>query len=268
MPSLTAELAEETLRSLRLFRLPVDPLEIIKREGIELSPGSYGDKFDARIEYYKSVDEFCIYYNLPFGWRTEGRVKFSLGHELGHYYLPHHRERLRNGYRHNSITDYVSRDPLEAEADEFSADLIMPMELFRKELNNFRSGFCTLEDLGRLASRLGTSLTSTARRYCESDGEACTIYFSEGGLINWGKASEDMKRTGMYWWDFGTPPPRGSNTAAYWEKLRLGGPAEPIASRVHSEIWFDRASATELWEEVIPLGGTGRAITQLTPYER
>lgn len=268
MPSVTAELATETLRSLRLYKLPVDPFEIIKCEGIELSPGIYGDKFDARIEYYKSVGEFCIFYNLPVVWRTEGRVKFSLGHELGHYYLPHHRERLRNGYRHNSITDFISRDPMEVEADEFSADLIMPMELFRKELKNFRGGFCTLEDLGRLANRLGTSLTSTARRYCESDGEACTIYFSEVGVIQWGKASDDMKRTGMYWWDYGTPPPQGSNTAAYWEKIRHGGPAERIASRVDADIWFNRPGAAELWEEVLPLGGTGRAVTQLTPYER
>jgi hypothetical protein len=268
MPSVTAELAEETLRSLRLWKLPVDPFEVIKREGIELSPGIYGDNFDARIEYYKSVGEFCIFYNLPVGWRTEGRVKFSLGHELGHYYMPNHRERLRNGFRHNSITDFVSRDPMEEEADNFSADLIMPMELFRKELKTFRGGFCTLQDLGRLADRFGTSLTSTARRYCESDGEACTIYFSEAGVIQWGKSSEDMRRTGMYWWVYGTPPPQRSNTAAYWEKIRHGGPAERIASRVDADIWFDRPGAAELWEEVVPLGGTGRAITQLTPYER
>lgn len=235
MPSATAALAEETLRSFRLWKLPVDPFEIVKREGIKLSSGIYGDKFDARIEYYKSIGEFCIFYNLASGWRTEGRVKFSLGHELGHYYLPHHRERLRNGYRHNSVTDFVSRDPMEAEADNFSADLIMPMELFRKEIKTFLGEFCTLKDLGQLANRLGTSLTSTARRYCESDHEPCTIYFSDDGVIDWGKASEDMRLTGMYWWDYGTPPPDGSNTAKYWEKIGDGGPAERIASCVDAD---------------------------------
>jgi hypothetical protein len=142
------------------------------------------------------------------------------------------------------------------------------MELFRKELRTFRGGFCTLDDLGRLADRLGTSLTSTCRRYCESDGEACTIYFSEAGVIQWGKFSEDMRRTGMYWWDYGTPPPQGSITAAYWERIRNGGPAERLACSVDADIWFERPGAAELWEEVLPLGGTGRAITQLTPYER
>jgi hypothetical protein len=268
MPSLTAEIAEETLRSFRLWKLPVNPLDIIKLEGIELSPGTYGDKFDARIEYYKSLEKFCIYYNIAAGWRNEGRVNFSLAHELGHYYLPHHRERLRNGYQHNSITDYVSRDPFELEADNFSADLIMPMELFRDEIKFFRNGICTLADLGKLANRLGTSLTSTSRRYCESDVEACTIYFSDAGVIEWGKFSEDMRRTGMYWWSYGSPPPKGSKTALYWDNYIQRGQVEPMQGRVDANIWFERPAASELWEEVMPLGGTGRAITQLTPYER
>jgi hypothetical protein len=267
MPSRIAELAEETLRSLRLWKLPVDPLEIIKREGIEVSPGIYGEGLDARIEYYPSVGEFCIFYELPGGWRTEGRVKFSLGHELGHYFLPLHRERLRNGYRHNSITDFVSRDPMEQEADEFSADLIMPVELFRKELKTFRGGFCTLGDLGRLANRLGTSLTSTARRYCDSDGEACTIFFSDAGIIRWGKSSEDMRRTGMYWYEYGTEPPCGSKTAEYWESVRCNEPTELLSGRVDADVWFSRPGADHLWEEVMPLGGTGRVITQLTPAD-
>ena len=134
-----------------------------------------------------------------------GRVHFSIAHELGHFYLPAHRERLLKGIMHNSVIDFGSRTPIEIEADEFAADLLMPMELFRAELNRFRNGFCDLNDLSKLAARLGTSLTSTARRYCESDREPCTIFFSENGVIRWGHSSEDMKRTGMYYYKYETP---------------------------------------------------------------
>ena len=133
-----------------------------------------------------------------------------------------HRERLLSGSRHNSESDFGSRNPAELEADEFAADLLMPMELYRKQLDSFRCGFCTLGDLAKLADRLGTSLTSTARRYCESDREPCTIFFSTSGLMHWGKASTDMQSLGMYFCNTNQPAPVGSKTAELWAQLQAG----------------------------------------------
>lgn len=264
VPTASAELAEKVLRSFKLWRLPVKPLEIASHEGIIIRPGFFGAGFDARIEYYPSTEGFCIFHAQPGGWRTEGRVKFSLGHELGHFYLPEHRERLLSGQRHNSESDFISGSPIELQADEFSADLLMPMPLFRQALNQFRNGFCDLDDLGKLADQLGTSLTSTARRYCESDREACTIFFSRNGYMHWGRASEDMRRLGMYWCNSGEPPPAGSKTAELWEKLSAGETAAKIGGKVRADVWFKWPKAEFLWEEAKPLG-LGRVITQLTP---
>ena len=69
----------------------------------------------------------------------------------------------------------------------------MPKELFRQEIDTFRCGVCTLDDLTRLAEHLGTSITSTARRYCQCDREPCTVFFSKNGIITWGVSSTDMK---------------------------------------------------------------------------
>ena len=162
-------------------------------------------------------------------------------------------------------TDYSSRSPTELEADAFSADLLMPMPLFREELRRFRNGFCTLDDLGTLANRLGTSLTSTAKRYIASDGEACTIFFSRDGRMHWGEASEDIHRLGLYWIDTGERPPKGSKTAALWDAIDAGEPTEKMGGRVRADVWFKWPKVEFLWEEAMPLGNTGRAITQLTP---
>ncbi len=267
MASAIAELTESVLRSHGLYRLPVNPFDIAKHEGILCWPRRYGDGFDARIEYYRGYQSYCIYYAQPWGWRTEGRVRFSIGHELGHYYIDEHRELIKDQKVHNSVSDYRSRNEIEIQADEFSAELLMPMALFRKELKAFHGGFCTIQDLLKLANRLGTSVTSTARRYCESDGEACTIFFSENGRIRWGKASEDMSRTGMYWYDYGTPPPTGSKTAEYWTKYQAGEFVDRLAGQVDADVWFIKPGADVLWEEVMPLGNTGRVITQLTPHK-
>jgi len=264
VPTASAQLTEKVLRSFKLWRLPVRPLDIAAQEGIFVRSGYFGEGFDARIEFYKSQGAFCIFHAEPGSWRTEGRVKFSLAHELGHFYLPDHRERLLQGVGHNSESDYRSRNPAEREADEFAADLLMPMELFRPELNSFHNGFCTLDDLGRLAERLGTSLTSTAMRYCASDREPCTIFFSTGGLMHWGKASQDMQSLGLYFCETNKPPPAGSKTAQLWARLRVGEQPGKIEGRVPAEVWFKWPKATYLWEETMPLG-QNRVITELTP---
>jgi Zn-dependent peptidase ImmA (M78 family) len=265
VPSEIAELAERVLRSLNMWRLPVDPFAIAEQEGILLKPNSYSAGFDARIEYYPTYNRFCIFYNEPFAWRTQGRVRFSIGHELGHYYIDEHQQRLRSGNVHDSISDYCSRDETECQADEFAAELLMPMALFRPELDHFHNGFCTLDDLALLASRLGTSITSTARRYCQSDREPCTIFFSTNGLIRWGNWSDDMKSRYMYFYPYNTAPPRGSKTGLLWDKIKQGEPVDNIEGTVNAHLWFERPRANYLWEEARTLGATGRIITQLTP---
>ncbi len=264
MQTASAQLAGKVLRSFNLWRLPVRPLEIAAQEGIVVRSGFFGEGFDARIEYYRSQQEFCIFHAESGGWRTDGRVRFSLAHELGHFYLPAHRERLLNGSRHNSESDFGSKNPTELEADEFAADLLMPMELLRGQLNSFSCGFCTLSDLARLAERLGTSLTSTARRYCESDQEPCSIFFSTDGIMRWGKASQEMRSLGLYYCENNNPPPGGSKTAELWAKIRTGEPADKIEGRLPAEVWFKWPKTSYLWEEAMPLE-RNRVITELTP---
>ncbi len=153
-------LAKKHLIALGKWRLPVDPLAIAKEEGIELAAGRYGDKFDARIKFVRSAKTFILFYKEAGYGPTEGRVRFSIGHELGHYYLPHHRDYLLSGQSHNSVTDFRSRDPREVQADEFSSALLMPHELFVAELKTRRLTICTLADLSRLAENaFRTSLT-------------------------------------------------------------------------------------------------------------
>lgn len=85
--------AEEVLRALKLWKLPVDPFAIIREEKILLAPGAYDEGFGARIEYFPPHKQFGIFYRQS--GRTSGRIRFSLSHELGHFYLPEHLDRPR-----------------------------------------------------------------------------------------------------------------------------------------------------------------------------
>jgi hypothetical protein len=261
-------LAKEKLIALGMWRLPVNPLAIAREEGIELAPGRYGERFDARIKFVRSVKTFILFYKEAGYGLTEGRVRFSLGHELGHYYLPHHRTYLLSGQSHNSVTDFRSPDPREKEADEFSSALLMPHELFAGALKSRNLTICALADLSRLAENtFQTSLTSTVRRYVGLDWEACSMVVSEAGVVKWARHSDTMKAQGMGWIEHGTPVPHATPTAKLWDRLGREATLDRVEAGVDADIWFERPYRRRLWEEAMPLGYTGQVLTFLAAEE-
>lgn len=244
-----------------MWRLPVDPFEVCKQEDIELAPGLYGENFDGRIRYLREVDAFALAYQEPGAGRTIGRVHFTIGHELGHFYL--HRNYLLSGHSHGSQADFRSRDKMEQEADEFAAALLMPLDLFRAAVRDYRQQVCVLRELCELAElRLRTSVTSTVRRYCQADIEPCAAIFSCNGIVQWGCYSVDMRRLGMGFVPFGKAVPKGSVTSRLVDSSPAAGLVEDAVDPTH---WFERSyHRGNLWEEAMLLGNTGFSLTYLT----
>jgi len=257
--------AEEVLVALGMWRVPVDPFKIAEEEGIELAPGCYGLKFDARIEYSRDIDNFILYYREPGPDRSPGRVRFSIAHELGHFYLPAHRERIEKGQAHNSTPDFRSPHPIEREADEFAASLLMPPALFVAAVRRFRQCVCILAEICTLAEDVfGTSITSTAIRYCEHDLEPCAVAVSGGRKIRWARCSESMRRLGMGFIPSGSRVPPTSATARLWDAIESGAAAGAVEGATDARAWYERPYRQQLWEEAMPLGRTGLALTYLT----
>lgn len=244
--------AEDVLRTLKMWKLPVDPFAIIREEKILLAPGAYDGGFDARIEYFPPHKRFGIFYRQT--GRTSGRVRFSLSHELGHFYLPEHAECLLRGEMHNSESDYSSRDPREQEADRFAANLLMPSDLFIREVKQFRQSVCDLKDLMRLADRLQTSVSSTAIRYCDREIEPALAVFSKKGIVQWTCFSQDMKALGCWFVKYGSQIPAASQTAKLLERLQSGPTDEIVGHRIDPHVWFQWPRCKWLYEEAVQLG--------------
>jgi hypothetical protein len=248
--------AERVLQDLGLWRLPVEPLRIIQEEGIELASGDFGPGFDARIEYFPEYKRFGIYYQQAGGrFRSQGRVNFSLAHEVAHFYLPEHRKRLQSGIWHNSLSDFGSKIASEKEADRFAAHLLMPQELFIKHVNLYHSGICNLKNLGAMAAKLGTSLTSTALRYCDCGIDSTLVLISKDRIVQWSLASPEMKPIGTWFVESGSAIPAGSRTASLYQQVEAGSPSDFIEGSVDSHIWFEWPKVDRLWEEAKCLGG-------------
>lgn len=138
---------------------------------------------------------------------SEGFQRFSVAHELGHYFLEGHIDHVlpKDGI-HTSRAGFFSPDPYELEADHFAAGLLMPRGPFQRALANHGYGLDAVETM---AGRCRTSLTATAIRYAELTDDAVAVIISTGRVIDYCFLSEAMKALpALTWLRKGAPVPK------------------------------------------------------------
>jgi hypothetical protein len=260
--SFSAELqAHGVLKNLQMSALPVNPfavadrLDIAYQEKSSLSPGISGCLM-------KVGDVFGILYSSRFA--SEGFKRFTLAHELGHYFLEGHVAALfGNGQQsHQSESGFTSEDRYEREADNFAASLLMPKLLFKAACGESGQGLDAIETLADLCV---TSLTATAIRYAKLCDEPAAIICSTGNRIQFAvmsKPFQDMR--GLTWIRKGSGVPNGTATANFnkdEENVRRG---KRVNSTSTLDTWFDGGGTAELTEEVVGLGDYGKTLTVLS----
>jgi Zn-dependent peptidase ImmA (M78 family) len=168
----------------------IEPSVIMQKNDITSVFNDYGDSFDGMLEHLNG--RFCIYCNLG---RVEnansGRARFTLAHELGHYFIDDHRIALSSGKapKHTSKCEFESDEVVEQEADLFASHLILPSIRFRKKAQEGKSG---LEVILKTAEYFRSSLTSTAIRYVKSDFLPCAlIKWKPDGTFHWKHLSQE-----------------------------------------------------------------------------
>lgn len=257
------KIAQDVLDAYEVRSLPVDLQAIAAAEGIALLPGDYDGCFDGRIECRRRdpVGSFYLFYaNVEPGVRTRGRVRFSIAHELGHYYLPEHRQFLLSGQWHGSHSDFVSNKPTEREADTFASCLLMPEKVFSAEVSRRSGRVCSLQELTALAeSTFHTSITSTAIRYATLCFEACTVILSRDGHVLYSVASEDMRVRGLGW----IPPRTRVPPMTPSGRLQTERTPDHADGEVDAVVWLGTRRGTALWEDALRLGNTGLVLTLL-----
>lgn len=149
--------------------------------GFPICPFASARKHDIHVEVKESskpgVSGFLMRVGNTFGIGyashivNEGFIRFTVAHELGHYFLPGHPAKLfRNGdgVRH-SHSGFVSHDPLERQADCFASALLMPEAIITKAVDKAGNGFSAIE---KLAKECKSSITATAIRFMSFTEEA------------------------------------------------------------------------------------------------
>jgi len=132
------------------------------------------------------------------------RRRFTVGHELGHFLLPWHTPRQGQGFLCSKTDMAVFRAKpggdryaeMEAQANRFSAGLLMPAVPFRADLrarNHFE-----VHHIVELADRYHVSKEATARRCADLYDDPIAIVISQQGKISRIYSGKDFPRLNVW----------------------------------------------------------------------
>lgn len=158
----------------------------------------------------------------------EKRKRYTQGHELGHFLIPSHgyqRQCSKKDLEENSRTTAYQRQ--EAEANRFSAGLLMPKFMFAKDMDAL--GSIDAGHIRQLSDLYNVSMQAVANRYIELSPESCAIVFSHRGKVQYGRASRDFPPLSLF---KGNPLPTAAITHRY---EKIGGSSSWVNH--HGGIW-------------------------------
>jgi Zn-dependent peptidase ImmA (M78 family) len=158
-------------------------INIVEFESINLYVDHYEDSFDGMLVFDEG--DFHIHLNIDRKNNINStRGRFSLSHELAHYYINEHRIGLQNGLLepHGSITDLNKHDPIELEADYFAGCLLMPYNkiYYFDQVKKF-----SLDKIKAISESFKVSLLAATIRYCQTCVHELMIVVSENNIVKW-----------------------------------------------------------------------------------
>lgn len=192
-------------------RFPTDLLRLKQDEDLELVTLDSSRAFDGRFELFRGKP--TIFLNLYRRGLDDPRVRFTLGHELGHFFL--HRNLLRRGgaFHDEKIVFGEHLKTVEREANTFSAECILPKRLVRDRLDG---RVLDIRLVDRIATEAKASLQATAIRLASATADRLCFFWEEDGAIQWPAPSDDWKHSMYRWsgWKGAIPPKSAAATSA------------------------------------------------------
>jgi hypothetical protein len=251
--------AEAFLRDEGLETLPVDPFAVAKSREIQVQPKpDTADGVSGML--LRHGNNFGIVYATYV--KSEGFQRFSVAHELGHYFLEGHVDHVLKDGVHESSAGFVTADPYELEADSFASGLLMPSACFKRAIGRRDPGLGVVSEL---ADDCRTSLTATAIRYAELAGDAVAVVVSTRGIIDYCILSEAMKTLpGLAFIRKGTDIPSGTATAAFAAVQDNVIDGAEIDEETLVRFWLGGSSNAKVREQTIGLGTYGKCLTVLS----
>ncbi len=214
------------------------------------------DGLEGMLAANKARSKWLIVYNSAI--RSEGRKRFTIAHEFGHYILHRHQQdQFQCGDGDIEAGDRPERD-IETEADQFASTLLMPLDDFRNQVAGQPVSFALLD---HCAKRYGVSLTAAALRWTEIAERRAVLVASRDDHLLWSKSNQAAFKSGAYFATRKQTIELPRDALAHSGRL-LDATAQTQSTR--AQAWFPREPASmPLTEMTLVAGGYDYALTLL-----
>lgn len=187
--------------------------------------------FEGMLVEKSDKTQWKIIYNS--GVRSEGRIRFTLAHEFGHYLL-HRDAKSEFNCSQRDMDDWEAQGrEMETEADLFASYLLMPLDDYRRQIADEPVSF---DLLSHCADRYGVSLTAAALKWIEIAPKRAVLVASRDDHLLWARPNSAAFRSGAVFSTrkrtFPVPPASvaysGNRSAVCQE------------AKIHARVWFPR----------------------------
>lgn len=159
-------------------------------EGIPVHFDHYENHFDGILLF--DSQRFHIHLNIDRGnHRKTPRGRFTLAHELGHFFIDEHRKGLMSGKftPHPSFISLANDNLVEMEADYFASCLLMPKAKIRETSSGKNFSF---ESIYYISELFQTSILATLIRFAEVGTHEIFVVVSKNNTVKWFLKSKDF----------------------------------------------------------------------------
>lgn len=242
----SVKIAEEIHRQIGDIPLPIPVQEIGTAVGISEIHEMKTDSFEGGLITNVEKSDGIILVNVR---SNRHRRRFTIGHELGHFLNPWHQPEQGTQFRctaadmqltKSSKTDRSAR--MEVEANEFSAEVLMPRARFRRDIR--RHVGADLDYILELATSYDVSKEAAARRYVDFHDEPCAVIFSKDRCVRYPYKNRAFPRLDVW---SKLPLPQQSLSARF--DGSVGRPSE--WGEVDAGLWLSKSRNTLLYEQTL-----------------
>ncbi len=244
--------------------LPVDLSAIADKHNILIVPKN-NSAIGVSGMLLRYGNNFGIMYSSHI--KNEGFQRFSIAHELGHFFLEGHVDHIlpdKNSI-HKSSAGFISSDSYEMEADHFASGLLMPETLIQPIIKKNLPGIVAIK---KIAESCKTSLISSAIKYAVLSEDAVAVIVNEGTKIDFCFLSQSMKSLPEISWPTKKSlVPAHSLTAKLNKKSKQSPQTEYEEDEIDVRDWLGGNKSFPVKEEVQKLGSYGKTLTVLSYSE-
>lgn len=166
------------------------------------------------------------------------RKRFTIAHELGHFVLGHNRRLIVND--NEASLSYYKSGHQETEANQFASELLMPTDMFLKDIEGETFSPQLMFDL---SEEYKTSVTSVVFKYLEYGNYPIVVFYSYNGRVLYWKKSKEYNRRVI---DYSKLPVPHNSVAEEWYTQKVQYSSDDIQN-VRLGVWFSLWGQEDGW---------------------